>query len=172
LERSQSLTEVAALLNGGKKYEAVALSCCFTVAKRGFCLAEKYSFGGWLARVCVICSNNVFLFDLESARKLRPFPGIVHLCCASFSLPSSSSAHEPVRLVVPSMLGSKETFHLFKHCFLVRTGTCTEIVAQSLSPYVCTASFSLLSSTAGHLLLHLLAVLILVSKESCHLILH
>jgi hypothetical protein len=93
-------------------------------------------------------------------------------CTASFSLTSSTDAHLPVRPLARSMLQSKASSHLCRHCDLVRPGTSAEIATQSLSPCVCTPSFSLLSSTAVHLPVRPLVRSMLGSKASCHLCRH
>jgi hypothetical protein len=104
-----------------------------------------------------------------------PVLDTVH-CTASFSLltSSSSSAHVPVpvRPFARSMLGSKMSFHLFLHWFIVRPGTRTLTTAQSLPPCVCTASFNLLSSSSAHFPVRLVAPSMLESKPFFHLSRH
>jgi hypothetical protein len=94
------------------------------------------------------------------------------ICTESFSLSSSSSVHLPARPAVKAMLGFKASYHLFQHCFFVRPGTRSEMFFQFLPPCICTASFSLLSSTAIHVPLRLAARSMLISKASCHLLQH
>jgi hypothetical protein len=67
---------------------------------------------------------------------------------------------------------AKGLWHLLLHCILVRPGTSAAIAAQSLSPCVCTASFSLLFSSSAHLPIRPLARSMFRSKTSCHLLLH
>jgi hypothetical protein len=90
----------------------------------------------------------------------------------SFSLMSSSSAHLPVRLVTWSILGSKTSFHLSRHCCLVRSGTSAAIATQFSPLCVCTASFSLMSSYSDHVPVRLFDRSILGSKTSFHLSRH
>jgi hypothetical protein len=70
---------------------------------------------------------------------------------ASFNFLSSSAVHFPARAVVGLMLETKVPGHLVRHCEFVRPGTSAVIISQFLPPYVCTASFNLLSSSSAHL---------------------
>jgi hypothetical protein len=95
------------------------------------------------------------------------------VCIASFSLLSPSSAHLPLRPHAQSMmLRFKTSCHLVRHCKCVRPGTSAAIVAQFLPPYVSTASFSLLSSSAVHLPVRPFVPSMLGFKKSCHLVQH
>jgi hypothetical protein len=67
------------------------------------------------------------------------------------------------------MLGFKTLSHLLEHCFLVRPGTSAATSFQFMSPCVCTASFSLMSSSAVQLPLRPLARPMLRSKTTFHL---
>jgi hypothetical protein len=69
---------------------------------------------------------------------------------ASFSLVTSSSDHLPARAVAGSMLETK-LYHLLLHCNNVRPGISAAIALQCLPPCVCTASFSLMSSSSDYL---------------------
>jgi hypothetical protein len=95
------------------------------------------------------------------------------VCTASFSLLSSTAVHLPVRTGgLRSMLGSKASRHLFQHCFCIRPGTSAAIAPQFLAPCVCTASFSLMSSTAVHLPARPLTRSMVGFKASFHLLRH
>jgi hypothetical protein len=71
----------------------------------------------------------------------NPWCHRVHLYCFLGFL-SSSRAHVLVRPFTRC--------HLCWHCFFVRPGTSAVITPQFFSPCVCTASFSLLSSSSVH----------------------
>jgi hypothetical protein len=47
--------------------------------------------------------------------------------------------------------GIKTSCHLLRHCFCVRSGISAAIAPQLLPPCVCTASFSLMSTSSAHL---------------------
>jgi hypothetical protein len=67
------------------------------------------------------------------------------------------------------MLGSMTLCHLLRHCLFIRPGTSAAIATQFLPPYVCTASFRFLSSSADHVPL---ARSMLASKTLRFLLLH
>jgi hypothetical protein len=90
------------------------------------------------------------------------------VCTASFSLMSSSSNHFLLCALSQPMLGST-FFHLSRHCVLDRPGTSVATANQFL-PCVCTASFSLMSSSANHLPLCTLSQPMLGSKLAWHLL--
>jgi hypothetical protein len=73
------------------------------------------------------------------------------VCTESFNLLSSTDVHSPLRPLARPTLGSRTSCHLFLHCIFVRPGTSAATAVQSLPPCVCSASFSLLSSSTVHL---------------------
>jgi hypothetical protein len=68
--------------------------------------------------------------------------------------------------------GIQDLCHLLQHCIFVRPGTSAAIAAQFLPPCVCTAAFSLRSSSSVHAPIHPFAWSMLGSKALCHLSLH
>jgi hypothetical protein len=94
------------------------------------------------------------------------------LCIAFFSLLSSSLSHLPVRPPVSLMLRFKAPCQRFLHCIFVRPGTRADIAPHFLPLCVCTASFSLLSSTAVQLPVRPFARPMLGSRTSFHLLQH
>jgi hypothetical protein len=89
---------------------------------------------------------------------------------ASFNVLSSSAVHLPARAVVGSMLETKVSHHLLRHCFCVRPGTRTAIAFQFLPPCSPTTFFNFVSSFAVHLPAS--AVVGSMSETASHLLRH
>jgi hypothetical protein len=77
--------------------------------------------------------------------------------------------HLPIRPAVKVMLGFKASCHLLRYCCCVRPGTSAAIAPQFLPSCVCTAAFSMLSSSSLHVPVRSFSRSMLGSNASRHL---
>jgi hypothetical protein len=84
-------------------------------------------------RYDAICYYTDFCRSTRDQRgNCSPSLATVGLYCILLSLMSSTAVHLPVCLLARSMLGSKVSCHLLRHCFCVRPGTSAATAAQSI----------------------------------------
>jgi hypothetical protein len=124
----------------------------------------------WFSRCYAIYDYTESSFDPAPPWQLRPNPYHHAFLSLVFSLMFSSGVRLSVRVSTRSILGSKTLCHLSLHCFFVRPGISAEIATQSMPTCVCTASFSLMSSTAFHLPARAFVGSMLRAKVPCHLL--
>jgi hypothetical protein len=126
--------------------------------------------GDWDPGHRAIFSYTVYSFDPERARKLHPNP------CHRAFVPHPSARCLRLLPIYPHVRSPRRCCASRHHAICYNTvlsfdpaETSAVIAIHSLPPWICTASFSLMSSSSAHLPVRPFAKSMPGSKTSCHL---